>query len=225
MLRGVPSDRNYLPRPRALPPSTSIALSSRLLVGFLVLLASIATVSDGWSHPHVWIDTVATFVFDRGKIVGVRLEWTFDDFFSDFLIRKYDTDKDRKFDEREVKQIQEQAFSSLKDLNYFTHLYIANKKLALREVSEFSVDIQKGKVTYSFTVPLPSPVDPVTTPVDLSVYDESFYVDVRFDQGEPIRFHGTAGSPCRYWMHEDKNNPIYHGMVNPQRVQLQCKRS
>ncbi len=198
---------------------------SRLLAGFLVLLGFIATVSDGWSHPHVWIDTVATFVFDRGKVVAVRLEWTFDDFFSDFLLSKYDTNKDRRFDEKEVKQIQEQAFSSLKDLNYFTHIYIANKKLALREVSDFSADYHQGKAVYRFTIPLPSPVDPMTVPVDLSVYDESFYVDVRFDQAEPIRFHGTAGSPCRYWMHEDKNNPIYFGMVNPQRVQLQCKRT
>jgi ABC-type uncharacterized transport system substrate-binding protein len=203
----------------------TMSLLARLMTAFLVLLASIATVSDGWGHPHVWIDTVATFVFDRGKIVAVRVEWTFDEFFTDFLLGKYDTNKDRKFDENEVKRIQEEAFSSLKELNYFTHIYIANKKLGLREVSEFSADYHKGKAVYRFTVPLPSPADPMTVPVDLSVYDESFYVDVRFDQAEPIRFHGAAGSPCRYWMHEDKNNPIYFGMVNPQRVQLQCKRA
>ncbi len=54
------------------------------------------------AHPQVWIETVATFVFDRGKVVGIKLEWTFDEFFSESLIDTFDPKKKGRFDEKAV---------------------------------------------------------------------------------------------------------------------------
>lgn len=92
-------------------------MGGHLWTGLLILAVILAPAASLHAHPHVWIDTIATFVFERGKLVGIRLEWTFDEFLSDTLLRTYDTDKDRQFDDRETRQIQERAFSSLQTMD------------------------------------------------------------------------------------------------------------
>jgi len=196
----------------------------RHLVAWILSFAGIvASMGIVHAHPHVWIDVVATFVFERGKLAGVRLDWTFDEFLSDTLLRTYDTDKDGRFDEKETQQIQEQGFSSLKDLNYFTHLSLGGNKVSIREVTDFSVILRNGRVVYRFTVPLHPAVDAARTPVALSVYDETYYVHVAFDQTDPVRFGGIPKLACRYEVREDKKNPIYFGLVFPQQARLDCK--
>jgi ABC-type nickel/cobalt efflux system permease component RcnA len=39
-------------------------------VGILALVALMSAAANTDAHPHVWIETVATFVFDRGKVVA-----------------------------------------------------------------------------------------------------------------------------------------------------------
>jgi ABC-type uncharacterized transport system substrate-binding protein len=196
----------------------------RYLIAWILSFAGIvASAGVVTAHPHVWIDVVATFVFERGKLAGVRLEWTFDEFLSDTLVRTYDKDKDGTFDEKETQQIQAQAFSSLKDQNYFTHLSLGGKKIPIREVTDFSAMLRKGRLVYRFTVPLHPGVDPAKTPVALSVYDETYYVDVSFDRDDPVRFEGVPKLACRYEVREDAKNPIYFGMVLPLQATLDCK--
>lgn len=191
------------------------------ILGLLVILGG-ATGAD--AHPHVWIDTVATFVFDRGKVVSIRLEWTFDEFFSESLLDSIHSKKKGRLDAKEIKELYEKDFANLKNYEYFIHLRLGGKKLPVREVSDFSAAVVKGRVVYRFMVRLPSPVDPVGTAIVLSVYDESYYVEVAFAEEDPIRFEGGGDALCRYDVHEDRNSPFYYGMVFPQQVRLDCRR-
>ena len=52
----------------------------RCLGGSLLALGALlgGTVAAD-AHPHVWIETAVTFVFDQGKVISLRLEWTFDE--------------------------------------------------------------------------------------------------------------------------------------------------
>ncbi len=191
-----------------------------LLTLMIILFAS----PDVGAHPHIWIDVAATFVFERGKVAAIRFEWTFDEFYSDVLLDKFDPNKDRKFDEKETREIQAQAFANLKDSNYFTYVRIGGRNVPTREITGFSAAYVKGRVVFRFTVNLPTPVDPVTTPVLLSSYDETFYVEVKFDEQVPVRFDGKRDSRCEYDIREDKNTPLYFGMIFPEQIRLLCKR-
>ncbi len=204
--------------------ATGTSLPTVLFVSALLLLAILSTPPAVGAHPHIWIDAVATFVFDRGKVAAIRFEWTFDEFYSDVLLDKFDPNKDRKFDEKETREIQAQAFANLKDSNYFTYIRVGGKHVPIREITAFSAAVMKGRVVFRFTVALPSPVDPVTTPLLLSVYDETFYVEVIFDDQVPVRFDGKRDSKCEFDIREDKNTPLYFGMVFPQQIRLFCKR-
>jgi ABC-type uncharacterized transport system substrate-binding protein len=65
-------------------------------------------------------------------------------------------------------------------------------------------------------------VDPVATAVALSVYDESYFVEVAFPGESPVRFAGGPDPDCRYAIAEDRQHPIYYGMVFPPQVRLVC---
>jgi ABC-type uncharacterized transport system substrate-binding protein len=201
-----------------------ISFRKILLVRILTLMAILCTAWDVGAHPHIWIDAVATFVFDRGKVAALMFEWTFDEFYSDVLLDKFDANKDRKFDEKEIREIQAQAFANLKDSNYFTYVRIGGRSVPTREISGFSAASVKGRVVFRFTLGLPSPVDPVATPILLSVYDETFFVEIKFDDLIPVRFDGKRDSKCDFDIREDKNTPLYFGMIFPQQIRLLCKR-
>ena len=205
-------------------PSAGRSILRRFGVGILALLAVVGAGADTDAHPHVWIDTVATLVFDRGKVVSIRLEWTFDEFFSESLLDSIHPKKKGRFDEKETKELYEKDFANLKEAGYFIHLSLGGKPLPIREVSDFAATLRKGRVVYHFTVRLPSPVDPAATAIALSVYDESYYVEVAFDKEDPLRFEGKPDAMCRYDLREDRNTPIYFGMVFPQQLQLDCRR-
>jgi ABC-type uncharacterized transport system substrate-binding protein len=190
----------------------------------LGLAAIVGVAVDSGAHPHIWIDSVVTFVFERGKVVSLRLEWTFDEFYSDVLLDGLQTSKKGRLDDKAVKELYERDFVNLKDSGYFIHLLLGGKKLPIREVSDFSATVREGRVVFRFTVRLPSPVDAVATPIALGVYDDSYFVDLAFPGEHPIRFEGNSDAACRYDMREDRNNPIYFGMVFPQQLRLDCRR-
>ncbi len=70
-------------------------------------------------------------------------------------------------------------------------------------------------------MPVTPPVDPAATPVTLSLYDQSFYIDVALAKENPIRIEGAT--PCKTAIVTDKGNPLYYGVFFPQRIDLRCK--
>lgn len=173
------------------------------------------------AHPHVWIVSIATFVFEDGKIVALDYEWKFDELYGALLIQEFDRDRDRHFDAGEVKTIQEKAFANLKGYNYFTAVKVGGSPIAIAEVENFSVTVEKSAAVYRFRLRLPRPVDPLHEAVTLSTYDPSFYIEILFDKDDPVRFAGSH-PPCAFEIGEDKANPIYFGSVFPLRIALAC---
>jgi ABC-type uncharacterized transport system substrate-binding protein len=177
------------------------------------------------AHPHVWIDAVVTFVFEDGRLVALRHQWKFDEFFGSFVIEEHDTDHDGAFDAAEVGAIRDSAFSNLREFDYFTHVRLDGDKLTLQEVSAFTAHIEDSVLVYEFAMPLPEPVDPGKNRFAASVYDVEYYVEVLLDQYDPVRFEGIPSGGCTYEIHEDAENPIYYGMVYPLAITLNCATS
>jgi ABC-type uncharacterized transport system substrate-binding protein len=174
------------------------------------------------AHPHIWITNTTTFLFDGAHVVGVRQSWTFDPFFSSFLIEEFDESGDGRFSEAEQEILHDHAFVATAEYGYFTHLHLGDGRPFVTEVTDFTAEIEGDTVRYAFTVPLAEPVDPVTTPVRAAVYDETFYVDLQFDPDDPVRLEGLTGLDCRFELGQDMANPIYFNMVYPPLVTLVC---
>lgn len=177
------------------------------------------------AHPHIWIDAVATFVFEGGALVGLRQHWQFDELFSSFVLEEHDGNGDEVLDQAEIAAIRDQAFSNLRDYGYFIHARLDGEKLPLDEVRNFTARIEDDLLVYEFTMLLPEPVDPGGARFAAAIYDAEYYVEVLLDQDDPVRFEGIPSGACTFAIREDIENPIYYGMVNPLTIVLNCATS
>jgi ABC-type uncharacterized transport system substrate-binding protein len=50
------------------------------------------------AHPHVWINAVATLLFEDRMLVGVHHRWEFDEMFGSYVIEEHDANGDGKLD-------------------------------------------------------------------------------------------------------------------------------
>jgi ABC-type uncharacterized transport system substrate-binding protein len=184
-----------------------------------------ASADPASAHPHVWINAVATFLFEDGMLVGVRHHWEFDEMFGSYVIEEQDADRDGRLDRNEIASIQANAFSNLRDYDYFTHVRIDGKDMPLHEVTDFTARIENGVLVYEFTMPLAEPIDPGASQFAAGVYDAEYYVEVLLDEDDPVRFEGLPSGACTYAIREDSEHPIYYGMVNPPTIILTCATS
>jgi len=192
-------------------------------IGFLLsfVFLTCAASAPSRAHPHIWIDAVATLVFADSKLTEVRIQWTFDELFSGALRDQFDPNKTGSFSGQALTDLKADAERGLKEFNWFTHLKIGGKELTVATGKDFSATIEGDRVVYRFTVPVTPPVDPAVTPVTLSLYDQSFYIDVALAKDNPVRIEGAT--PCKTAVITDKGNPLYYGMFFPQRIDLRCK--
>jgi ABC-type uncharacterized transport system substrate-binding protein len=174
------------------------------------------------AHPHVWINAVATFLFEDRMLVGVHHYWEFDEMFASLVIEEQDADRDGKLNGDEIASVQANAFSTLRDYDYFTHVRIDGNDVPLHEVRDFSARIDSGVLVYEFTMPLAKPIDPGATRFVAGIYDPEYYVEVLLDEDDPVRFEGLPSGACTYAIEEDSEHPIYYGMVNPLTIVLSC---
>ena len=176
---------------------------------------------DARAHPHLWIDAAATVLFDKDRVVGIRFQWIFDEFFSAGVIGEFDKNKNKTFDAEEIEPLRVGAFEGTKEVGFFTDIIINDtEKFEIQTTTDFAARIEKGVVVYDFTVPFPAPIDP--TKLTFSVYDMSYFVDIGFQGHEPIKLSGDGSANCAASVTEDRLNPIYGGIVYPKKVQLQC---
>ncbi len=190
---------------------------------FALMLSLLTTVPrPSAAHPHIWITAALSFVFEDGKLTALRQAWVFDDFFSASLIQDFDKDKNGVFDAAEQQALAGQAFVALRESDYFTRMRQGVESFPFGDAQNFSATQAKGLVVYGFTLPLATPLDPARGPITAGIYDESFFVDVAFDEADPVRFDGIPSGTCSYAIREDPVDAIYGGLVIPPSATITC---
>ena len=181
------------------------------------------------AHPHVWVDTIVTALVEDGKITALREDWTFDEDFTASVvsdIRKSKgpaTDRQTPFSAAEIARLKKDAFSNLKNYDYFTHIWHGGKAVKIGpEVSDFSARMDGDKLRYVFQVSLPSPIEAKTAPTRIGIWDDSYYVDVGPVKGKGAAVEGNGAESCHARIIEDKDHPLYYGSVLPQVAEISC---
>ncbi len=195
-------------------------LKSLFLLGALALTAF--STRPASAHPHLWIDAAGTILFDQGKVTAIRFKWSFDEFFSAGVIGEFDKNNNQQFDADEIEPLRVGAFEGTKEVGFFTDIQINGEKYVIDTTRDFTGRIEKGLAVYEFTVPLPEPVDPAQKTLTVSVYDQSYFVDIAFQGHEPITLSGDGSAKCTIQIADDRANPIYGGVVYPKKATIQC---
>lgn len=188
-----------------------------VLTGLLLLAALARTAA---AHPHVFVEVAPTIVMAKGRIVGVQVKWQFDAIFSSAIIKDFDTDRDRKFSPPEIAKLQAGAFNNLQGYSYFTHFRLAGELQGPKSVQDFTASIEQDKIVYSFVLRPPTFIDPKRTAFDLLFYDETYFVDLRLVEGQPVPL--TGAPDCKAEVDRSPDLPDYGGMFIPELIHVRC---
>jgi len=176
------------------------------------------------AHPHVWIDYDLTVMFEKGLVVALAQEWSFDEDFTASVLRDVAGEKKpaKTLSPADVAKIEKNAFSNLKNYGYFAHVFAGDEKVATREATGFKARLEGAKLVYNFTVPLEHGVDAKAAPTIVGVWDETYYVDVGPAEGKAPHLVGDGSAACQVAIITDHAHPIYFGAVFPKAVRVTC---
>jgi ABC-type uncharacterized transport system substrate-binding protein len=174
------------------------------------------------AHPHVFIENHVKPQFENGALVGFAVDWLFDDFFSDEIVRRFDLNRDRRFDGPESAEVEQHAFANLKSYGYFVHVRAGEREVALRDATDFTPSIEKKLLRYRFVVRLEKPLALRDGPIRAGFYDDSYYVDLAFAAKSGVDL-SQLPKGCAARVAEDTANPIYLGAVYPQTLFIECR--
>jgi ABC-type uncharacterized transport system substrate-binding protein len=152
------------------------------------------------AHPHVWTTVRSEIVLGpEHKIVAIRQHWTFDEFYSAMAVQGLDTDNDGVYSAEELKPLAKVNVESLKEFDYFTFVHLEGDDdhlLKLKPPEDYSLEYDKNVITLNFTLPLEAPADPHGKPVDVDVYDPSFFVAFGFATKDAVKLAGAEAKGC-----------------------------
>jgi ABC-type uncharacterized transport system substrate-binding protein len=192
---------------------------------FFCLLWSFVVIHNLSAHPHVFIDTRVTVVFDQKGIAGFLIEWKFDEMFSAMIIQDFDEDYDSSFSGAEIENIEQNAFSNLKNYHYFTYISWKGGEYDGKRIEDFYAAISGGTLIYRFFVPCRISVGDKEKLVKVWVYDESYYCDVGYAENAPVDIEGVDGFRLSYEILKDESIEYYYGQVCPLQLRLLFGRS
>ena len=188
---------------------------------FTVVLVLVIAFNAGpaQSHPHVFIDAGLEVELDESGVKGLRLTWTFDEYFSAWIIHEYDADENGAFCEAEQRALFNEVFINLENYNFFTRILRDGRDIPVT-VEQFAAAIARDRVVYSFFVPLGLVVGEREEPLYIAVYDESFYCEITFPPAR-IDYSGeTDRWRVDYEVRKMPELTYYYGFVTPEAVML-----
>jgi tRNA threonylcarbamoyladenosine biosynthesis protein TsaE len=194
------------------------------IVARLVLGAS-AAVGLSWpasAHPDIRIESRVIFIFAGAQVTGIEESWTFDPGYSKSLLADYDADGDGDISGAESRAIAKGILPNLAEFRYFTYVWIDGQDLATPPPRDFLATARAGRVTFTFTVDLPSPVDPRRRALKLEVNDREYYAGIRLAEKDPVGLRDPRGVACVPRVRDDVGN-AYFGYVYPQEITLSCR--
>ncbi|SAL21690.1 hypothetical protein AWB69_01460 [Caballeronia udeis] len=219
---------NALPRlwPSVRPSATYLLFLLRWLRYLLPACCGLplaALPAPAQAHPHVWINYSMVAQTQGTLLVAMQQTWIFSKGFPFSLVGDFSNmPKSGPLNADYTATFKAQAFSLLKSSDYFNHVFVDGKAVAVAEARNFSVSIEQGHVVYRFLLPLVKPVDFKRERVTLGVWDDTFFVD--FESAAQPALTLGAGSPrnCKATAFEDHDHPIFGGTILPQASRLSC---
>lgn len=200
----------------------------RLALALATIIASLApaAVQPVLAHPHIWVSTRTTVLYENGAIVGLRHAWTFDEYYTAMAIDGLDTNKDGVYSREELAELAKVNVEALKEFGYFTFPKLKGQDLAVEAPKDYylehstrapkaahaanSVPPSSGadkiaaaaakptkELTLYFTLPLAKPVLAEAEGFSFSLGDASFFIAFEPAATDPAQLGEGAPKGCR----------------------------
>ena len=173
-----------------------------------VLAVLLCTSSSGQAHPHAWIDLRSTVVLDQdSKVVGVRVHWIFDAFYTLFTLEAIDPDRDGIAEPALVRELAKDNLKNLAVYSYFTYIDVDGQRPEYGAVVDYDSFLKGDNLIMEFVVPLAQPVDPTAQAFSYAVYDPTYYIEIFHVEGYTLKADGPMPAGCELELEEPNPNP------------------
>ena len=177
------------------PPPQSLGAAKMALMSLAGLLGATATPVK--AHPHVFVTTSATVVFDKGTIAAIDHVWTFDEFYTAMAVEGLDTNKDGKFSREELAELAKTNIEGLKDFDYFTFPKLQETALKVADPVTYWLEHKDGVLNLHFRLPLAQPLLKEAKGFAFSIYDPSYFIGFELAKKDAAKLSADAPNGCR----------------------------
>lgn len=161
----------------------------------LILVLAVGCPAPAGSHPHATIDLRSKVVFDdAGRVVALKLDWLFDEFYSAYAMETVPTDAAGR--DKGLAELTRRNLASLDEYKYFSDLRLDGVPVDIKPATDGRSAWDGRRLSMSFTVPLAAPIDPRAGRFTFSVYDPTYYIEVLYLKGDPIALMNGAKTGC-----------------------------
>ncbi len=185
----------------------------RIAVGIALAVGAAAA---AFAHPHMSLETRVEFEYAGKKCRSIRLEWTFDSFFSASIIQEMDRDRNGRLDAAESENTRNYAFANLRKFGYFTYLRSGDRRVNPDRIENFVASVRGDRLVYSFTVPLAG--KGYGEDFSVAVFDATYFCAVLYPAAgtEAKVKQSEAGGPVPRWERAvNKKYPVYYNPQSP----------
>ena len=135
---------------------------------------------------------------DKGQVTAITIEWTFDDGYAQMALDGLDTDGDGVYSATELEALTRENMDSLKDYDYFLHVFAGRKAVA--HSSRPRIRVRFTAITASSSIspcPLETPLDPKKNDFYYRIYDPEFFIAMDYIKDEPVTAQGPIPADCK----------------------------
>ncbi|MDY6789996.1 MAG: DUF1007 family protein [Thermodesulfobacteriota bacterium] len=176
-----------------------------------------------YSHPHVFVVNKMILIFDDHGFAGIRVNWSFDEFFSSMIAGDYDKNRNKKFEKSEIAMIKKEAFSYLLNFDYFSFIKIDGKPFKVKWVTNFIAALSNGKISYEFLIPCHVKASSTFKEITIAQYDPTYYSAVILGKNNPVKIEAGPNFETGFKIAENLKESYYYGMVHPVEVILKFR--
>lgn len=162
------------------------------LLALLIAVALSAFAQPAAAHPHVFIAWQIEPQIENGAITTVKLQWRFDDLYSDLVLNTIDRDGDRKLSPTEIEALAKRTLANLTTVKFYARFTLDGAAWQAEKVEHFGARVEGDHVIYVFTLKLPAPAKAVS----VASLDPEYYIEMRVEKSQPTTgagFSCTAG--------------------------------
>ena len=192
----------------------------------LLLLAGAALLclaEPAHSHPHVFVTTKATVLYDKGTFIGLRETWWFDKSYSAVAVEELRKNEDGAYDLAELAELAKVNIESMREYSYFTIAKLTDQKINLGEARDYQHEYNEGVLSLQFTVPFVQPVPVGTRDFSFAIYDPEYFIAFEFANVDPVNLSKGAPASCKTGIQAQKTEGVF-GITTSQAVVVACDR-
>jgi ABC-type uncharacterized transport system substrate-binding protein len=209
-------------RPRARKPRHGDGRGLSLRILLLAAAALLASSARTAAHPDTAVDNRVTFIFADARVTAIEENWTFDAGYSLSFLEDYRTERDGSLSAAASARIAKTIQPNLAEVRYFTYVRLDGRDLGNLPVRDFVATASGGRLSFTFVVDLPAPVDPLRQTLKVEVYDHDYFAAIALAEQDPVRFRNERGIACEARVRDDIEH-AYFGDVYPQEITLACR--